>query len=272
MHKDTEKFLEKILEQSRRNGGVIEDLQGGNDDNHIDWLFDAGYLRSTHEPIRTFEGTVYMNTMPTEKGYEWERERLETGTERSRAIETRLQEKLAATKAMAQTVNKLDGEARDIGKAWCGSSMGNHAKVYYEGLEPVPAEAYWDTEWGMQNSSGMSRGQGAWRTYTVDEVKNAIYSRGGTTEAEMNGYADQLFRTLDRMLASCQRSTAMVYPEAVQGPVPGSIPEDPLALYDDNRNGRITCKEARKHGIAPVMRSHPAYKYMRDGNNDGQVC
>ena len=47
---------------------------------------------------------------------------------------------------------------------------------------------------------------------------------------------------------------------------------DVLARYDDNGNGRITCKEARRHGIAPVHRSHPAYRYMRDGDGDGVVC
>ena len=47
---------------------------------------------------------------------------------------------------------------------------------------------------------------------------------------------------------------------------------DALALYDDNNNGRITCKEARAHGIAPVPREHPAYQYMRDADNDGLVC
>lgn len=52
-------------------------------------------------------------------------------------------------------------------------------------------------------------------------------------------------------------------------PPPGT---NALALYDDNRNGRITCKEARRHGIAPVHRSHPAYRYMRDGDGDGLVC
>ena len=41
-----------------------------------------------------------------------------------------------------------------------------------------------------------------------------------------------------------------------------SVPagNDALARYDDNRNGKITCKEARRHGIAPVHRSHPAYR------------
>ena len=53
------------------------------------------------------------------------------------------------------------------------------------------------------------------------------------------------------------------------GPVPdgaGGV----LARYDDN--GRITCKEARRHGIAPVASDHPAYRFMHDGDGDGVVC
>ena len=52
----------------------------------------------------------------------------------------------------------------------------------------------------------------------------------------------------------------------------GTGGDDVLERYDDNRNGRITCKEARRHGIAPVHRSHPAYRYMRDGDGDGVDC
>lgn len=47
---------------------------------------------------------------------------------------------------------------------------------------------------------------------------------------------------------------------------------DALARYDDDRNGRITCKEAHHHGIAPVPNTHPAYEYMHDADNDGVVC
>ena len=47
---------------------------------------------------------------------------------------------------------------------------------------------------------------------------------------------------------------------------------DPLELYDDNGNGRITCAEAERHGIAPVRSDHPAYQYMRDSDGDGVVC
>lgn len=51
---------------------------------------------------------------------------------------------------------------------------------------------------------------------------------------------------------------------------PSELSGDPLELYDDNGNRRITCAEARRHGIAPVPRSHPAYRYLRDV--DGVVC
>ena len=83
---------------------------------------------------------------------------------------------------------------------------------------------------------------------------------------------------LDGSLAGCE-STSI---EPVVCSVPassgaGAAPapaagDDALALYDDNGNGRITCKEARRHGIAPVPRSHPAYRFMRDGDGDGVVC
>ena len=47
---------------------------------------------------------------------------------------------------------------------------------------------------------------------------------------------------------------------------------DPLALWDDDGNGRISCAEARRHGIAPVLREHPAYAFMYDADGDGVVC
>ena len=85
-------------------------------------------------------------------------------------------------------------------------------------------------------------------------------------------------QALERILSGCE-STSL-------GPIVCSVPsssgagatsapvgaDDALARYDDNGNGRITCAEARRHGIAPVSRSHPAYPFMRDGGGDGVVC
>ena len=66
-------------------------------------------------------------------------------------------------------------------------------------------------------------------------------------------------------------TTAEVEGPETSTPVPSSQ-DNVLSLYDDNGNGRITCAEARKHGIAPVYEDHPAYQYMRDTDNDGVVC
>ena len=80
---------------------------------------------------------------------------------------------------------------------------------------------------------------------------------------------------LERVLAACH-STALIGPEGAvvepeeTPPVPAEV--DALSLWDDNGNGRITCAEARRHAIAPVSSSHPAYPFMRDGDGDGMVC
>ena len=81
---------------------------------------------------------------------------------------------------------------------------------------------------------------------------------------------------LERVLSACP-STEMVIGDCVASApearkIPPSRSVDALALWDDNGNGRITCAEARRHGIAPVRRSHPAYPFMRDGDGDGVVC
>ena len=76
--------------------------------------------------------------------------------------------------------------------------------------------------------------------------------------------------------ATGRRAGARVPSAPMQSPVPptgqpadGNV--DP-SRWDDNGNGRITCAEARRHGIAPVRRGHPAYAWMRDPNGDGVIC
>ncbi len=83
---------------------------------------------------------------------------------------------------------------------------------------------------------------------------------------------------LERILVYCT-STGLVYheaaaPSAKRAPEPTDPPRDAGALgsWDDNGNGRISCREARRHGIAPVSRGHPAYRFMRDGDGDDVVC
>ena len=82
---------------------------------------------------------------------------------------------------------------------------------------------------------------------------------------------------LEGVLTQCdstEMEPVVCVPDADAGQVgtAGTDGDDVLARCDDNGNGRITCREARRHGIAPVRRGHPVYRYMRDGDGDGVVC
>ena len=83
---------------------------------------------------------------------------------------------------------------------------------------------------------------------------------------------------LEGILMGCASTSMDVYdflpaPVAPPAPIPsGNGSDSALQRYDDNGNGRITCAEARGHGIAPVYAGHPAYVYMDDRDGDGVVC
>ncbi len=89
-------------------------------------------------------------------------------------------------------------------------------------------------------------------------------------------------KALENVLRFCLTTELPGIPGGPVPPPANGVPEvpvdapvdgiDALRLWDDNRNGRITCAEARRHGIAPVPRGHPAYPFMRDGDGDGVVC
>ena len=68
------------------------------------------------------------------------------------------------------------------------------------------------------------------------------------------------------------RDTLTVFPDSLEALENTPVEKSPLDLWDDNGNGQITCAEARRHGIAPVPRNHPAYPFIRDGDGDGWVC
>jgi hypothetical protein len=79
---------------------------------------------------------------------------------------------------------------------------------------------------------------------------------------------------LETVLANCESVEMIFFPKADSSQGDASMPSssNALTLYDNNKNGRITCAEARAHGITPVMRKHAAYDFMIDRDNDGVVC
>ena len=110
-----------------------------------------------------------------------------------------------------------------------------------------------------------------WFAGRVIDVKRAY---GLTIDArERDALARTLADCADTNIDMAPGGTVPAMPRArTPGTTGAASSTDALGLYDDNGNGRITCAEARRHGIAPVPRSHPAYRYMRDGDGDGVVC
>ena len=111
---------------------------------------------------------------------------------------------------------------------------------------------------------------------TVDQAEAAALDRvlAGCTSTEMV-FSDRTASATPTPGIPAPSPTATLAPIVTVPPVlaPTGTPSgNALDLYDDNRNGRITCAEARNHGIAPVHRGHSAYEYMRDGDGDGVVC
>lgn len=80
-------------------------------------------------------------------------------------------------------------------------------------------------------------------------------------------------KAIDDVLVNCQSVEMIFYPQAPAKLVElRTNHETALSMYDDNKNGRISCSEAKNHGIAPVTREHIAYAFMNDKDGDGVVC
>ena len=143
-----------------------------------------------------------------------------------------------------------------------GMNIREEASVSSEKLGVAPAGTY-DVEGSVQGDTycWINIGDG-WIAHTarVSDTKPAPAPVSRTVSRSTSQSGSQPTTTRQQSAPS------------VQEPAPQPVTQNALALYDDNRNGRITCAEARNHGIAPVPRGHPAYPYMDDRDNDGVVC
>ena len=73
--------------------------------------------------------------------------------------------------------------ATALQRSWSGSSLGYHAFVYYDDLQPRPPGAQFSAEWGLEDMSFTSRGsRGDWLEYPPETIKEAIYNDAGSPD------------------------------------------------------------------------------------------
>ena len=73
--------------------------------------------------------------------------------------------------------------AVEVGRAWSGSPLGYHSRVYYADFAPPPPGANFSSEWGFMEAFS-NYTEGDWREYTHEAVVDAIFSRAGVHDLE----------------------------------------------------------------------------------------
>ena len=193
-----------------------------------------------------------------------------------------------AADAPGRITRVVDGDTVDV------ASMCRRYRIRLKGVDAAELrsrDGRRARDWATERLAGQRI---TWQAVGVDRygrfVGNVRLADGTFVNAEVirAGYARvntdfppedlEQFQQLEQEARDAGRGLWGEPPPAEPQPPPAgaggsrSQPPPELLEWDDNGNGRISCAEARAHGIAPVRRGHPAYPYMRDGNNDGVVC
>lgn len=86
-------------------------------------------------------------------------------------------------KEVAFLSERLQVEIEAAQRAWSGSWIGYHARVYIEDLQPRDPDESWDSEWPPDSYSSTTRGR--WKICDEDGVKAEILRRAGIAERDL---------------------------------------------------------------------------------------
>jgi predicted nucleotide-binding protein len=83
-----------------------------------------------------------------------------------------------------EPLQKLQDASSDVGRAWSGSFLGYHSRVYYRGLWPVPPGARFSPQWGLSATAHVTDTAGDWVEFGEGEVIEATHIRAGNPDLE----------------------------------------------------------------------------------------
>jgi hypothetical protein len=81
-------------------------------------------------------------------------------------------------------LQRLADAAERVGRAWSGSWLGYHSRVYYADLAEPPPGARFSQEWGMMDTFAIRDTVGDWREYRFDDVVSAIQQYAGNPDTQ----------------------------------------------------------------------------------------
>jgi len=124
------------------------------------------------------------------------------------AIATKLTERsdLIRDKEFNEPLDKLEKAANEVGKAWSGSWLGYHSRVYYEDFGEPPARARFSQEWGLMETFTRYT-VGKWVEYTFQNVVNVINHLAGNPDVAQQekeaAKAQEFFEEAKYTILSC---------------------------------------------------------------------
>ena len=141
----------------------------------------------------------------------------------------------------------LEAGAQEIDKAFSGSWLGYHSRVYYANFLPPPAGARFSLEWGLMRPI-TSSSRGDWREYSADQVAAALNERSNVANLDIpRSASEQAERIFDGLKAEIL-----------------SIIETELAVRPDSHVSRLKTElEALRPLTAPEIANEWAPKGQR---------
>lgn len=88
----------------------------------------------------------------------------------------------ASEPEVAGPIEALEDASTTVGNAWSGSWLGYFSRIYYDGLQPPPAGAAFNQEYGFIQMISIRTTTGDWKEYSFEEVKTAVLRRAGTPD------------------------------------------------------------------------------------------
>lgn len=90
--------------------------------------------------------------------------------------------KRAGAPEIADPLRRFEESATHVGKAWSGSALGYHARIYYRDLKPPPPGHHFSPEWGMQDSWPIGATTGDWVEHDPDDIERTIRGLAGNPD------------------------------------------------------------------------------------------
>lgn len=83
---------------------------------------------------------------------------------------------------ISQPLTALRKAVAEVGRAFSGSWLGYHSRVYYENLQAPPPGAHFSQEWGLMDTLESLGSVGRWREFPFDEVKQHVLRLAGNPD------------------------------------------------------------------------------------------